>query len=73
LGYRIFERSTNKEVFFTGVVAADNFIKKGSPVVPIGMKVNVKDLNPGGYRLMLQAVDGAGNKAPNRTVDFEVM
>ncbi|HEY8714805.1 MAG TPA: hypothetical protein VIM00_05455, partial [Candidatus Acidoferrum sp.] len=73
LGYRIFERATNKEVFFTGVVAADNFIKKGSPVVPIGMKVNVKDLNPGGYRLMLQAVDGAGNKAPNRMVDFEVM
>ena len=73
MGYRIMDRASNKEVVFTGVVAVDTFIQKGNPVVPVGMKVNVKDLNPGGYRLVMQAVDGAGNKAPNRIVDFEVM
>ena len=73
MGYRIMDRASNKEVVFTGVVAVDTFIQKGNPVVPVGMKVNVKDLNPGGYRLVMQAVDGAGNKAPNRFVDFEVM
>jgi len=72
VGYRVFERSSNKEVFFTGVVAADTFIQKGNPVVPLGMRLEVKNLNPGPYRLMLQAVDGAGNKAPNRTVDFDI-
>jgi VWFA-related protein len=72
MGYRIYERASNKEVMFTGVVAADAFVQKGNPVVPVGLKVNVKDLNPGGYRLVLQAVDGAGNKAPNRSVDFDV-
>jgi hypothetical protein len=30
-------------------------------------------LTPGAYVLVLQAVDGAGNKAPNRHVDFDVM
>jgi hypothetical protein len=73
MGYRILDRGTKKEVMFTGVVAADAFIKKGNPVVPVGLKVNVKDLNPGAYSLVLQAVDGAGNKAPNRTVDFDVL
>jgi VWFA-related protein len=73
LGYRILERASKKEVMFTGVVAADAFIQKGNPVVPVGLKVNVKDLAPGAYCLVLQAVDAAGNKAPNRIVDFDVL
>jgi VWFA-related protein len=73
LGYRILDRASKKEVMFTGVVTADAFIQKGNPVVPVGLKVNVKDLAPGAYCLVLQAVDAAGNKAPNRTVDFDVM
>ena len=73
LGYRILDRASKKAVMFTGVVAADAFIQKGNPVVPVGLKVNVKDLAPGGYCLILQAVDAAGNKAPNRTVDFDVL
>jgi len=73
LGYRILDRASKKEVMFTGVVAGDEFIKKGNPVVPVGLKVNVKDLNPGAYCLVMQAVDAAGNKAPNRVVDFDVM
>ncbi len=72
-GYRIFDRATDKEVFFTGVMPADAFIHAGNAVVPIGVKVEVKNLAPGGYRLMLQAADAAGNKAPNRTIDFDVL
>ena len=55
------------------MISADAFIQKGNPVVPVGLKVNVKDLNPGAYRLVLQAVDGAGNRAPNRSVDFDIL
>jgi VWFA-related protein len=73
LGYRILDRASKKEVMFTGVVTADAFIQKGNPVVPVGLKVNVKDLAPGAYCLVLQAVDAAGNKAPNRIVDFDVL
>jgi VWFA-related protein len=71
-GYHVLDRATNKEVFFTGAVSADDYVKKGNPLVPAGMIVKVKDLPPGGYRLVLQAVDGAKNQAPNRTVDFDV-
>jgi hypothetical protein len=72
MGYRIFERSTNKQVFFTEVVRADDFIQKGNSVIPVGMKVKVDDLKPGSYRLVMQAVDSAKNHAPDRTVDFDV-
>ena len=56
----------------TGAVHCDDFIQKGNPVIPIGMKVKVDDLKPGSYRLLLQAVDSAKNNAPNRMVDFDI-
>jgi hypothetical protein len=70
--YYIYDRATNKQVFFTGLAAADDFIQKGSPVIPAGMIVKVKDLPPGGYRLLMQAADNANNHAADRLVDFDV-
>ena len=72
MAYRIFERSTNKQVFFTEVMRADDFIQKGNPVIPVGLKVKVDNLKPGSYRLVMQAVDSAKNHAPDRSVDFEM-
>src|SRR5437016_4368824 len=73
MGYTIFDRGSNQKIFSTGTVRADEFIQKGNPVVPIGMKVKVDDLKPGSYRLVLQAVDSATNNAPNRVADFEII
>jgi len=70
--YHIYERASNKDVMFSGLAPADEFIQKGNPVIPGGMTVKVKDLAAGSYRLVLQAVDSADNHAPDRMVDFEV-
>ena len=70
-GYRIFD-SSNKEVLFTGGVPLDNFVQKGNPVVPFALKVDPKNLAPGTYRLVLLAVDGKNNQAPQRPVEFSV-
>ena len=72
MGYTIFERASNKKVFATGAVHADEFIQKGNPLIPIGLKVKVDDLKPGSYRLVMQAVDSMKNHAPDRTVDFDI-
>jgi VWFA-related protein len=72
MGYSIFERASNKKVFATGAVRADEFIQKGNQVVPIGMKLKVDDLKPGSYRLVMQAVDSAKNHSPDRIVDFDI-
>jgi VWFA-related protein len=71
-GYHVYERATNKEVRFTGVIRADDFIQKGSPVIPVALRVIVQDLPAGSYRLVMQAVDAAGNNAADRAVDFDV-
>jgi VWFA-related protein len=68
--YRIFDKTTNKQVFFTGGVPMDSFIEKGNPVVPFALKVETKDLAPGSYRLVLLAVDGKNAQAPQRPVEF---
>jgi hypothetical protein len=69
-GYRIFDKATNKEVFFTGGVPLDAFVEKGNPVVPFALKVDTKNLQPGDYRLVLLAVDGKNQQAPQRPVEF---
>jgi hypothetical protein len=72
VGYRLLERGTGKEVFFSNVIPAEDYIQKGNWVIPIGLMVVVKDLKPGPYTLVMQAVDGAHNKAPNRSIDFDL-
>jgi hypothetical protein len=72
-GYRIVDKATNKQVFFTGGVPLSDFIKKGNPVVPYELRVEVHDLQPGNYRLFLFAVDPDGHRAPERSVDFTVI
>jgi VWFA-related protein len=72
-GYRIFDKATNKQVLFTGVVPLDEFIIKGNPVVPFVLKVTVKDLPAGTYRLVLQAADEKGNQAPQRETEITLM
>ncbi len=72
-GYHILDRATHKDLFSTGAIRLDEFIQKGNPVIPVGLVVKVKDLNPGAYTLLVQAVDAAGNHAPNRAVDFDII
>lgn len=70
-GYRIFD-SANKEVLFTGGVPLDAFVEKGNPVVPFALRVDASKLPAGSYRLVLLAVDGKNNQAPQRPVEFSV-
>ncbi|HXH66721.1 MAG TPA: VWA domain-containing protein [Candidatus Limnocylindrales bacterium] len=70
-GYSIVDAS-DKQVFFSGPIPLEEYMQKGNAVVPFGLIVQVKDLAPGSYRLILQAADGAHNQAPNRETRFSV-
>jgi VWFA-related protein len=48
------------------------FIKAGNPVVPMGLRVPVDQLEQGPYRLELQGVDSAGSRSPVRVAEFVV-
>ena len=75
LGYKIIDRSSSKEVFFTGTQPGDEFLQKGNPVVPIGMLLKVDSLSPGSYRVILMAGDDSngGRYAHERSLDFDVI
>jgi VWFA-related protein len=70
-GYSILD-SSNKQVFFSGPIPLQEYIEKGNAVVPFGLVVQVKDLAPGSYRLVLQAADEAKNRAPLRETMFSI-
>ena len=71
-GYTIYDKATNKQVFTTGPVSLDNYIQKGNAVVPFGMKLPVKDLAPGTYRLVLEGMDAANNRASSKNAEFTI-
>jgi hypothetical protein len=69
-GYRVFDKATNKEIYFTGGISLDSFVEKGNAIVPFALRVETKDLAPGNYKLVLMAVDEKNNQAPQRPVEF---
>jgi hypothetical protein len=49
----------------------DAYVRKGNPVVPIGLKIPLTGLVAGAYHLELTALDSLG-KSVTRSVDFDV-
>ena len=44
----------------------------GNPVISLGLKLPVAQLDPGSYRLDLRAVDSVGNSSRTRSAEFQV-
>ncbi len=70
IAYRVVDVKTGKKVFEASNIDPSKAIQKGSPVVPIGLMVPVKDIPPGNYRLDMQAYDTTGSLTTIRTVQF---
>jgi len=71
LSYRIVDLKTGQPVIGGHDIDTSQFVNKGSPVLPIGLKVPVDQLPPGTYRLDLQATDSVGARTIIRAVQFE--
>lgn len=70
IAYRVVDLKTGKPVFQSQNMDLASVIKKGNPVVPIGLKVPMNDIPPGDYRLDMQAYDNTGSLTAIRTVQF---
>jgi VWFA-related protein len=70
ISYRVVDLKTGKQVFQASNIDPAAEIQKGNPVVPVGLRVPVKDIPPGDYRLDMQAYDTAGSMTTIRTVQF---
>jgi VWFA-related protein len=71
VSFNIVNTKTGEAVLGAHNIDPSGFADKGSPVMPVGLKVPVDQLPPGSYRLDMQASDTAGFKTAIRTVQFD--
>jgi VWFA-related protein len=68
--FDIFDRKANQHVLGSNTQPLDNFIQAGNPVIPVGMKVPVDQLQAGEYRVDVKALDSAGNASAVHSAEF---
>ena len=68
---RVFDRKTGAQKSDSGVIRIDIPAKSETPVIRLGLKAPIADLDPGSYRLELTAMDSS-SKLAKRSADFEL-
>ena len=68
---KVFDRKTKRAEVDSGGVDATRYLRAGNPVVPLGLRLPLNTLTPGGYRLELLVIDSAGKNA-TRSTEFDV-
>jgi hypothetical protein len=70
--YNIIDRKTNQQVFSSSTILVNEFLVPGNPLVPVGFKLSIDQLQAGDYRLEISGRDDKGNAAGARTADFSI-
>lgn len=68
--YSIFDQKTNQQVFASNTLPLEDFVQQGNPVIPVGMFLQLDQLQSGNYKLEVKARDAVGNVSPVHTADF---
>ncbi len=72
LRYQVLDLNTGATVMDTGLFTPKAAARPGYPVVPVGLKLMADRLQPGSYRVVVQARNGAGQMSPVRSANFDV-
>jgi VWFA-related protein len=70
--YNIIDRKTNQQVFSSSTILVNEFLVPGNPLVPVGFKLPIDQLQAGDYRLEISGRDEKGNASGARTADFSI-
>lgn len=69
---RVLDRATGRQQMDSGVIGVADFVRPGSPVIPVALDVPVHLLAPGSYRLEVKAIQPGSGAVVLRTTDFNV-
>jgi hypothetical protein len=72
VGFKIFDRKSHKQVYASDTILLTDYVQPGSPLVPLGFRLPVDNLQPGDYRVEIRGRDSVGNVASVRAADFSV-
>ncbi|MGD1157757.1 MAG: VWA domain-containing protein [Terriglobia bacterium] len=70
--YNIVDRKTSQSVYSSNTILINELVQQGNPLVPLGLKLTIDQLQAGDYRLEVRGRDSAGNTSPVRSADFSV-
>jgi hypothetical protein len=70
--YNIIDRKTNQQVFSSNTMLVNDFLVPGNPLVPVGFKLPIDQLQVGDYRFEIKGRDQMGNVSAVRTADFSI-
>lgn len=70
IAYRIVDEKSGKTILSTGAIDASHLIQKGSPVIPVALKIPISQMPPGNYRVDVQAVEQGGAVTPIHSATF---
>jgi hypothetical protein len=70
--YNIIDRKTNQQVFSSNTMLVNEFLVPGNPLVPVGFKLPIDQLQAGDYRFEIKGRDQMGNVSAVRTADFSI-
>ena len=70
--YNIIDRKTNQQVFSSNTILVNEFLVPGNPLVPIGFKLPIDQLQAGDYRFEIKGRDQMGNVSAVRTAEFSI-
>lgn len=68
----IVDRKTNQQVYSSNTILVNEYSQPGSPLVPVGLKLPMDQLQAGDYRLEVKGRDSMGNVSPVRAAEFTV-
>jgi hypothetical protein len=70
VGYRVVDEKTGQTLFSTGAIDTSAFIQKGSPVIPVALKIPLDHVPPGSYRVDMEALEQGGAVTHVRSAMF---
>ena len=70
--FNIIDKKSNQQVFSSNTILINEFVQPGNPLVPVGFKLPLEQLQAGDYRFEIKGRDELGNVSTPRTADFSV-
>ena len=70
--FSIIDRKTNQKVYESNTMLVNDYAQAGNPLVPVGFKLPIEQLQAGDYRFEVKGRDADGNASTIRSAEFTV-
>jgi len=70
--FDIVDRKSNQQVYSSNTILVNDYAQPGNPLIPMGFKLPVDQLQAGDYRFEIKGRDEMGNVSSGRSADFSV-